>query len=193
MRKNEDRRRALVDAAVDVLATEGARGLTFRAVDTAAGVPAGTASNYFPSRDELLSQVGAHIHVRLAPDPTVVARTLAAPRDRAAVARFMHDILDRVTADRAGYLALLELRLEATRRPDLHRTFTATMRAQLDDSVAFHVDSGLPGDRRTVELLYIAMTGLIVESLTLPEILGDTRALIDDLVDQVVPLVAGPR
>lgn len=190
MRRNDDRRLALVDAAVEVLAREGARGLTFRAVDAEAGVPRGTASNYFSSRDALLDQVGAHIHVRLAPDPAQVEETLRAPRDRDLVVRFMRDILRRVHADRAGYLALLELRLEATRRPELRTGFTETIRAQLEDSIAFHLDSGLPGDRTTVVLLYIAMTGLIVESLTLPGVLGDEDALVNALVDRAATIAA---
>ena len=44
MRQNPARRAALVDAAIEVLAREGARGLTFRAVDVEAAVPNGTAS-----------------------------------------------------------------------------------------------------------------------------------------------------
>ncbi len=43
--RNPERRRALVDAAIEVLADEGARGLTFRAVDARATVPAGPAAN----------------------------------------------------------------------------------------------------------------------------------------------------
>uniref|UniRef100_UPI0004C8F72E TetR/AcrR family transcriptional regulator n=1 Tax=Streptomyces sp. NRRL S-237 TaxID=1463895 RepID=UPI0004C8F72E len=51
---NQDRRDRLRDAAIAVLAREGGRGLTHRAVDSAAAVPTGTAKNYFPSRDALL-------------------------------------------------------------------------------------------------------------------------------------------
>src|ERR671914_3930 len=54
MAGNPERRAALVDAGVEVLAREGARGLTFRAVDVEAGVPVGTASNYFTGRDDRL-------------------------------------------------------------------------------------------------------------------------------------------
>ena len=39
MARNDDRRRALADAGLEVLADAGARGLTHRAVDRAAGVP----------------------------------------------------------------------------------------------------------------------------------------------------------
>lgn len=45
MAGSPERRAALVDAGVEVLARQGARGLTFRAVDAEAGVPVGTASD----------------------------------------------------------------------------------------------------------------------------------------------------
>ncbi|MFF4422749.1 TetR/AcrR family transcriptional regulator [Streptomyces sp. NPDC001549] len=51
---NQDRRDRLRDAAIAVLAQEGGRGLTHRAVDAASAVPTGTAKNYFPTRDALL-------------------------------------------------------------------------------------------------------------------------------------------
>jgi DNA-binding transcriptional regulator YbjK len=44
------RRELLCDTAIAVLATEGGRGLTHRAVDRQAGVPLGTTKNYFPTR-----------------------------------------------------------------------------------------------------------------------------------------------
>ncbi|AQA20766.1 putative transcriptional regulator, TetR family protein [Rhodococcus sp. MTM3W5.2] len=57
----------MVDAAIEVLAELGARGLTFRAVDSRAGVPPGTASNYFANRDDLLAQAGGRFYERLTP------------------------------------------------------------------------------------------------------------------------------
>ncbi|MEM9696644.1 MAG: TetR/AcrR family transcriptional regulator, partial [Myxococcota bacterium] len=50
MAKNEVRRRALCDAAIRVIAREGGRGLTHRAVDREAAVPRCTTSNYFRTR-----------------------------------------------------------------------------------------------------------------------------------------------
>jgi DNA-binding transcriptional regulator YbjK len=82
VRRNDQRRAALVDAAIEVLAKEGARGLTFRAVDIEAAVPTGTASNYFASRDDLLTQAGARVYERLQPDEATIARQRAAGRDR---------------------------------------------------------------------------------------------------------------
>ncbi|MFF4606981.1 TetR/AcrR family transcriptional regulator [Streptomyces sp. NPDC001339] len=190
MARNPERRAALVDAAIEVLARDGARGLTFRAVDTAAGVPNGTASNYFANRDDLLAQVTGQIHQRIAPDPAEVAEVLAAPRDRALVVELMHWINRRVAENRTGYLAMLELRLEATRRPELRAELTRTIRAVLDEDVRFHLDSGLPGDRTAVMLMYLAMTGLMLEQLTLPGVVPDEEAdgLITALVDRATGL-----
>lgn len=188
-RSNPERRTALLNAAIDVLADEGARGLTFRSVDVRAAVPAGTASNYFASRDDLLQQAGAHIHVRLAPEPEAMAAYEAAPPVRESVRLAMHGLFARVVADRSSYLALLELRLEATRRPELRAKLTATVEANLTENVRQHVDGGFPGDRYTSVALYLAMSGLIVEYLTLPDAWAgeDFGDVIDRLCERIVP------
>ncbi|MBZ4014234.1 TetR/AcrR family transcriptional regulator [Streptomyces purpurogeneiscleroticus] len=189
MVRNPERRTALVDAAIEVLARDGARGLTFRAVDAEAGVPKGTASNYFASRDELLAQVTGQIHQRIAPDPDEVDEVMTAPRGRELVTELMGWINRRVSANRTGYLAMLELRLEATRRPELREELTATMRGALEDDLRFHREGGLPGDRTAVLLMYLAMTGLMLEQLTLPGVVPaeETDGLIAALVDRVIP------
>ena len=70
---NPERRDRLADAGLAVLAREGARGVTYRAVERAAGLPAGTTSNYFRNRDDLLAALATGIYERLAPDPAFVA------------------------------------------------------------------------------------------------------------------------
>ncbi|MGW4235192.1 TetR/AcrR family transcriptional regulator, partial [Streptomyces sp. NPDC004980] len=80
MRTNPERRQALLDAAIEVLAGEGARGLTFRAVDKQAGVPVGTASNYFTSRDELLTQAGTRFYEVVQPTEETMALVSEGPR-----------------------------------------------------------------------------------------------------------------
>ncbi|MFI8996948.1 TetR/AcrR family transcriptional regulator [Streptomyces sp. NPDC053542] len=192
MVRNPERRTALVDAAIEVLARDGARGLTFRAVDAEAGVPKGTASNYFATRDDLLAQVTGQIHQRIAPDPDEVAEVMTAPRGRELVTELMGWINRRVSANRTGYLAMLELRLEATRRPELREELTATMRGALEEDLRFHREGGLPGDRTAVLLMYLAMTGLMLEQLTLPGVVPaeETDGLIAALVDRVIPSTA---
>ncbi|MFE9402427.1 TetR/AcrR family transcriptional regulator [Streptomyces sp. NPDC006530] len=180
MVRNPERRTALVDAAIEVLAREGARGLTFRAVDAEAGVPAGTSSNYFSSRDDLFTQAGRHIHVRMAPDPAEVAEVMRPGPSHELVASLTHWVVRRMTAERTGCLAMLELRLEATRRPALRAELTRALRADLEANIKFHVESGLPGDADTVRLLYLAVNGLLVETFTLPGMFGAEKAEGDE-------------
>jgi len=192
MRQNPARRAALLDAAIEVLAREGARGLTFRAVDTEAQVPAGTASNYFSNRDDLLTQVAHRFYERLEPDAEVLASTLAGPRDRDRVTEIMRDLVERVSGFRSGYLALLELRLESTRRPALRALLSERIRADVDANIRHHEESGLPGDATTVVLLYLALNWLILERLTLPDVFPEEQ--VHDLVTEVVErILPGPR
>ncbi|GAA3562668.1 MULTISPECIES: TetR/AcrR family transcriptional regulator [Streptomyces] len=194
MAGNPERRAALVDAGVEVLARQGARGLTFRAVDAEAGVPVGTASNYFTGRDDLLRQIDTRLHARLAPDPDVIAGLLARPKDRSLVTAFMHDLMARATRDRTGYLALLEMRLEASRHPELRSSFTKSVRGDLDEAIEFHRGAGLPGGDEVVTVLYLAMLGLLLEHLTLPDVLegvlpgvGVPDGLVERIAETIVP------
>ncbi|MDT9680747.1 TetR family transcriptional regulator [Streptomyces sp. TRM76323] len=189
MAGNPERRRALLDAAIDVLAHEGARGLTFRAVDARAGVPAGTASNYFSSRDDLLTQAGSRIHVRMTPPPEQVDTAMRPEPRRELVAELMKWLVRRMAEERTGYLALLELRLEATRRPALQAELNRAVREELDRNIRFHLDAGLPGDAGTVLALYLAMNGLLLEHLTLPGVLpaAELDRTVDALVERIVP------
>ncbi|MFD5100016.1 TetR/AcrR family transcriptional regulator [Streptomyces albidochromogenes] len=188
VRRNDERRAALVDAAIEVLAREGARGLTFRAVDAEAGVPAGTASNYFANRDALLTQAGARVYERLQPDEETIARQRAGASDRDTYTELMRELVGRVSGFRTGYLALLELRLEATRRPGLSAVLTERVRADVEANVAYHEESGLPGDATAVRLLYLAFNWLIVEQLTLPGVFSEAErdALVAAAVERVV-------
>ncbi|MFR9727120.1 TetR/AcrR family transcriptional regulator [Streptomyces sp. MS19] len=190
VRRNDERRAALVDAAIEVLAAEGARGLTFRAVDTRAAVPTGTASNYFTSRDDLFTQVGARVYERLIPDEETIAAQQALTPGLETYAVLMRELVGRISAFRTGYLALLELRLEATRRPALRAVLSARVRADLDANVAHHAQSGLPGDATGVLLLVLALNWLIVEQLTLPDVFSEAER--EQLVTAAVERLVAP-
>ncbi|WP_351232520.1 TetR family transcriptional regulator [Streptomyces sp. NPDC002133] len=191
MARNPERRLALVDAAIEVLALEGARGLTFRAVDSRAGVPAGTASNYFANRDDLFTQAGARIHVRMTPDPVQVDEAMATQPTRELYVELMRWLVRRMATERTGYLAMLELRLEATRRPTLQAELNRAVRAVLEENRRSHLESGLPGDTDTFLALYLAMTGLMLEHFTLPDVLADRD--LDELVEAVVTRIIPER
>ncbi|SUA73723.1 transcriptional regulator BetI [Nocardia otitidiscaviarum] len=188
VRTNPERRQALLDGAIEVLARDGARGLTFRAVDKEAAVPAGTASNYFTNRDDLLVQVGHRYYERLIPSDETMAKLTQAPRTRETITELMTEVVDRITNFRTGYIAQLELRLESTRRPELQALLTERVRADIDFNIRNHLDSGMPGDEDTVLLLYLALNWLILERLTLPGIFSEQRAreLVAVAVDRAI-------
>ncbi|MCO8275993.1 TetR family transcriptional regulator [Actinoplanes sp. TRM 88003] len=166
MVRNPERRRLLADAGLRVLAESGARGLTHRAVDTEAGVPTGTASNYFRSRDALLGALGERIFERFAPDPAVVARMSGRPPGRELFVDYLRYILERTTAHPELTRALIELRLEAARRPELAEILGTTLRTGYREDVAFHATTGLPGGPLEIALLHYAMDGLLLDLLT---------------------------
>ncbi|WP_418959069.1 TetR/AcrR family transcriptional regulator [Streptomyces tritici] len=184
MARNPERRAALLDAAIEVLADEGARGLTFRAVDARAAVPTGTSSNYFTDRDQLLSQVAERIFVRLTPEQGAIDGALAPEPSRELLVELMQWLARRMAAQRSCYLGLFELRLEATRRPDLRERLTEVLRSDLDENIRLHLAARMPGDADTVRLLYFALTGLLLDHFTVPG-MHDERAL-DSLIETVV-------
>lgn len=187
MPRNDDRRAALADAGIRVLAEQGARGLTHRAVDAAAGTPVGTASNYFPRRDDLVAALVDRIGRRLAPSPEAVTPRDGVPADRALFAAYVHDVVRRLRADPHVALALFELRLEAARRPHVAATLGAWRQRAFEDDVAFNTEAGLPGGRTELALLHHAVDGLVLDQLTVPLDTGvPLETAVDELVDRIL-------
>jgi len=119
------RTRQVGDAAIAVLAGQGARGLTHRAVDRAAGLPAGTTSNYARTREALLTLALARIaELDLAEGSAGVAGSGLAD----GVARMVHRWITE-PGQRQRFLARLELAFEATRRPELRAAYDEMGRA----------------------------------------------------------------
>lgn len=189
MPPNLARRAALADAAIAVLAAEGARGLTHRAVDRAAGEPAGTASNYFRTRDALYEALGERVYERLAPDAAVLESAADIPPSRARLTELIGDIVARIMAQPELTIALLELRLEATRRPATRRSLTRLLRENFDLDLAFNRAAGLDGDHDEIVLLHLAINGLVLDQLTTPGALpiDDPARVVGELVDRLVP------
>ncbi|MFD5214339.1 TetR/AcrR family transcriptional regulator [Microbacterium sp. NPDC058345] len=183
MAKNDARRNALADAGIAVLAREGSRGLTHRAVDAEAGVPTGTTSNYFRSREKLIAGLFERIGARLAPTPDELAARASEPPTRELFADYIRDIVRRLTTHREVTLALYELRLESARRPELAASLGDWQRAGLDGDIAFNQAAGLPGGRQEIALFHYAIEGLVFDRLTSPI---DPDTPTDDIVDALV-------
>lgn len=113
----------IADAALSVLGESGSRGLTHRAVDEAAGLPPGSTSNHFRTREALLDAAAKrHAELDLPPgaDVETVAEsesTLSRDQVRALILAAIERAVD--PARRGMLAARYELALESTRRPSL--------------------------------------------------------------------------
>jgi len=164
------RRRELLDAAVHVVADEGLRGLTHRAVDRRAGLSEGSCSAYFRTRRALQTALTEYVVGALAADVaglTEELRGCSGADDRAVelTARLFLRWLD----ERELLLAKLELSLEASRDPAL-ATLLAASRAQLVDVVAGVTDArGKAHGTERAETLVASFDGILVAALGKPD------------------------
>ena len=135
----QDRRRLIARTALHVLATGGARGLTHRAVDARAALPAGSTSYYFRSRAALLNACVDDLVAQDQADLELMAPLLTAGGPDT-LGQALGDVLFRwLSTDRERHLARYELSMEALRRPDvaeaLHRG-GAAIRLRVADVLA---------------------------------------------------------
>jgi AcrR family transcriptional regulator len=107
-----DRRDAIADAAIHLVATRGLRGLTHRAVDAEAGLPPGSTSYYLRTRSALLTACVNRMLARdLSASPPLGA---GSPLD------LLIQMAVNLARDRPDDLiARYELSLEASRQPEL--------------------------------------------------------------------------
>ena len=114
------RRRQILDSAVTVLATQGWRGLTHRAIDRAAGLPEGSSSAYYRSRSALQSAMAAYVVWQLANDVEALASELdEQPGDHDHAVAATSATFQRWLDESDLLKARLELTLAAARDDDL--------------------------------------------------------------------------
>ncbi|WP_406086942.1 TetR/AcrR family transcriptional regulator [Streptomyces virginiae] len=192
---NQDRRDRLRDAAIAVLAREGGRGLTHRAVDAAAAVPTGTAKNYFPTRDALLraaaercaeqyhalaealaeagpeqgagAGAGPGAGAGAGPTSGPGAGPEAGPADAARLAALLAELLRNTAGPgRTRVLAYLELQAEAARRPWLAALLDPVAAADFAAHAHLLRTAGLPAGPERARALTLALHGAIPHLLT---------------------------
>ncbi|MBT2489178.1 TetR family transcriptional regulator [Streptomyces sp. ISL-96] len=112
---------ALLHAAVSVIAAEGLRGLTHRAVDARANVPVGSTSYYFRTREKLLAGVVSLIAEEELADigqAEVAEEFASAPPVRQMADRFAGVLAHWLGPQRERTRARLEILLTAGRPDD---------------------------------------------------------------------------
>jgi hypothetical protein len=128
---------------------------------------------------------------RFAPDATVVAALSAREPGRELFAEYLRYIVERTTREPELTRALIELRLEAARRPVLG----GTPRQGYHDDVAFHATTGLPGGAFEIALLHYALDGLLLGASIRADVDPDrvVAAFVDRLIIWDDVPVAGHR
>jgi DNA-binding transcriptional regulator YbjK len=169
---NDQRRTELTDAAIDVIVRDGLHGLSHRAVDQAANVPRGTASNYFRSRDALLEATTRRLmelHFAL------MEEHLAENRHRHGLIESLSVILEQALSEHPGrYLAMLELALEGTRDPEKHRGIAGVINESMSRTYEIHgAEEAIPA--KDVQLLSVFYNGLLFTWTVMPQILAGRR------------------
>lgn len=181
------RRDQVADAALRVLGESGSRGLTHRAVDTAAKVPPGTTSNYFNSRPALLAAALA-LHVELDTPPEAALAGIADLQlsDEEAL-DLMMVTMDRLLAsdNRTMLKARYELVLEASRSEDLHETFEPARERFVGLAEALLTARGCESPREHAAQLVVVMDGALMDSLIDASSRLDRDALRDLLARQL--------
>jgi Tetracyclin repressor-like, C-terminal domain len=120
----KDRKATIADAALDLLAAKGARGLTHRAVDAWAGLPDGSTSSCCRTRLDLVTlALNRHAMRNLEELSTDAERLLSG---EPSIERAIDLLVDRLEdwlspAKRSRVVAQMELFLIASREPSLQK------------------------------------------------------------------------
>jgi DNA-binding transcriptional regulator YbjK len=163
------RREQVLDAAIQVLGTGGLRGLTHRAVDEVAGLPAGSTSNYFRSREALISGIVARLEAR---DHEDWARVIpaAAPSSVSGLSRVLaHLVIIATTTDRVRTQARYALLVEAA-TADTGSEIVGSIRRSRHRLAGWCrsilTELGATEPRRSTRLLVDFMDGMMLHQLT---------------------------
>ena len=170
--RGADRRTALLDATLRVVARDGAAAASHRAVAAEAGVPLGSTTYYFASREEMLLEALRHA-AALEEDRLRARLSDLMARDPGTVdwtAMVADWVLEQVEPARApASLARYHLQLEAVHRPELRAVYAAWTDAGLDLARLVLEAAGSPDPAADAPVLVAAVDGLALNQHVLLE------------------------
>ena len=166
-----NRQDALLDAAIRVLGSGGPRHLTHRAVDAEAGVPVGSTSNYFRTREALVDAVVARF---VALDREEWAAFGGASGAAGGGAEDLVRALDgyvrhSVGPGRVRTLARYALFLEAASRPHLQRELGGAAAGIVGWGVDWLRRLGYRESERHCRLVLDYLDGVVLHHLAYPD------------------------
>ncbi|NIJ11922.1 DNA-binding transcriptional regulator YbjK [Saccharomonospora amisosensis] len=190
------RKQRAADAAIEVIAAEGLRGLTHRAVDTWAGLPQGSTSSCFRTRVALLAAVLDRL-VEL--DEAMLASipendwSIDTPEHRCEIVTMLTELLLYwLGPARSRTRARMELYLDATRRAELLPELEAANRRFIDRTAAGMRTAGLDHPERAARLLIAYLDGLLYDALARPYLGENDRAALYQAIDTMVRGITSP-
>jgi DNA-binding transcriptional regulator YbjK len=154
------RREQILEAALRVIGRAGRQAVTHRAVAEEAGVPLGSTTYYFDSRDDLLRQALEHVaasEVERYDRRAEELRTVKSPRE---LADRLIDDLVAAAKDRVAYIAEYELWLEAGQRPELREAAQSWCDAEQRSVAGAMAELGSSDPATDASLVVAAIDGL---------------------------------
>ena len=181
-----NRRQTLLDAAIQVLGEHGMRALTHRAVDAEAGVTAGSAANYFPTRESLLEAIADRVSAMERGHFDEIAAEVcpATPAELGrALAGFARDV---TSGRRALTLARYSILVEAGHNAKIRRQLAETG-SRVNAWFANWLRLIGSGDTdHDVHVLGNYLTGLMLHQLAIPDPGFDPADTITALLESLV-------
>ncbi|MEU6719381.1 TetR family transcriptional regulator C-terminal domain-containing protein [Nonomuraea sp. NPDC046802] len=176
-------------AALEVVAAHGLRGLTHRAVDECAGLPAGSTSYYFRTRIALLMALVDHVAAADLGEPPPTPARLSPDALSRLIAERLYELL---TDGRTRLLARYELSLEAVRRPELRERLEASGAIFRNLLAELLRSAGSPDPERHARQLVAWCDGMLYDTLAgagtrHPATRADLAAGVRDLLRAVLP------
>ena len=154
------RREQILEATLRVIGNSGRSAVTHRAVAEEAGVPLGSTTYYFDSRDDLLRQALEHVAASEVERYGELGEELRQVKSASELADRLIDQLVSAVEDRVAYIAEYELWLEAGRRPELREAAQSWCDAE-QRSVAVAMESlGSTDPAADASLVVAAIDGL---------------------------------
>jgi DNA-binding transcriptional regulator YbjK len=178
------RREVILDAALALIAERGTEQLTHRSVAERAGVPLGSTTYYFASRDELVREAFRRYVVRVLGELNAIARE-ARPRDAGGLVEMLVEIARRETSGDWRWTLIVEheLMLRAARDPELAADFHGYERALASGLAEALETLGAPQPFDSARTLIAVVRGFELDGLTRPD------ADPDDLRRRLAPVV----
>lgn len=179
------RRDDLLDAAITLLGTQGTRGLTHRAVDATAGLPAGSTSNYFRTTEALFDAVVERFAHRERENWEEVALGLSPATPADLVAAFAAAVRDSVGPQRTLTLARYAVLVEAAVRPSLRSQLPATGGRVTKYFTNWLRAVGVADPAQAVPILANYVVGLVLHQLSYPDPAFDPQPGLKLLIDSL--------